>query len=196
MPRVSGDKNLAGSVARPSWLILAYRLPAEPARLRAAMWRRLKRAGAVYLAPSVAVLPDSPAGERLFRRLRSEVRDMAGSSQVLCAEAVAGEADVIRQFNTARDNDYAQVIAACNELVTSIESRMVAGRCALADLNQCGKDLEKLARRNAKIRAVDSFAASQAEPAAAALAECQEALDDLGECVYRAQPPGREDGRH
>jgi DNA-binding transcriptional regulator PaaX len=71
----------------PPWLVLAYRVPGETARLRAALSRRLKRAGAVYLAPSVAVLPDSPAGERLLRRLRSQVRDMGGSAQVLRAEA-------------------------------------------------------------------------------------------------------------
>jgi hypothetical protein len=186
MHGASDGKNSAAAVPAPSWLVLVYRAPAEPARLRAALWRRLRRAGAVYLANSVAVLPDSPTGERLFRRLRSEVRDMGGSAQVLRAEAVAGQADVIRQFNAARDNEYAQVIAGCNELVIGIESRMIAGRCTLAELNQCGKELEKLARRNKKIRAVDGFSAAQAQPAEAALIKCQEALDDFSQLVYRA----------
>jgi hypothetical protein len=174
-----------------SWLVLAYRVPGEPTRMRAAVWRRLKRAGAVYLATSVAVLPDSPAAERLLRRLRNDVRTMGGSAQVLRAEAAAGEIDVIRQVNAARDNEYAQVIAACNELVIDIDSRVAAGRCALAELNECGKELEKLSRWNDKIRSVDAFGASQAEPAATALAKCQDALDDLAECVYRAAEPPR-----
>jgi len=31
------------------WLLLVYRVPSEPTRLRAAVWRRLKSLGAVYL---------------------------------------------------------------------------------------------------------------------------------------------------
>jgi len=174
----------------PSWLLLAYRVPAEPARLRAALSRRLKRAGAVYLAPSVAVLPDAPAGERLLRRLRSQVRDMGGTAQVLRAEALAGQADVISQFDAARDSEYADVIAACGDLLIDIKSRMIDGRCTLAELNQCDRAFERLSRRNAKVRAVDGFGASQAEQAEAALARCREALDDFGASVYRSAEPG------
>jgi DNA-binding transcriptional regulator PaaX len=42
------------------WLMLIYRVPSEPSRLRTAVWRRLKALGAVYVANSVAVLPESP----------------------------------------------------------------------------------------------------------------------------------------
>jgi hypothetical protein len=41
---------------RVSWLVLVYRVPSEPTRLRAAVWRRLKALGAVYLANSVAIM--------------------------------------------------------------------------------------------------------------------------------------------
>ena len=56
---------------RASWLVLAYRVPGETARLRASVWRRLKSAGAVYLANSVAALPAAPSAERLLRSRRS-----------------------------------------------------------------------------------------------------------------------------
>jgi len=86
---------------RISWLVLLYRIPSEPSRLRAAVWRRLKAAGAVYLAGSVAALPASPAAERSLRRLRHDVCDMGGSAQLLRAEALAGQPDVISAFNAA-----------------------------------------------------------------------------------------------
>jgi hypothetical protein len=35
---------------RRGWLVLVYKLPAEPTRLRASVWRRLKAAGSVVLA--------------------------------------------------------------------------------------------------------------------------------------------------
>jgi hypothetical protein len=60
------------------------------AALRAAVRRRLKTAGAVYLANSVAALPASPAAERLLRRVRAQITRVGGSAQLLLAQAVAG----------------------------------------------------------------------------------------------------------
>ena len=73
-----------------AWHILTYRVPGQPTRLRAAVGRRLKTAGAVYLANSVAALPASPATERLLRRLRAEITRMGGSAQLLLAQASGG----------------------------------------------------------------------------------------------------------
>ena len=72
-----------------AWLMLVYRVPGEPTRLRATVWRRLKAAGAVYLANSVAVLPESAASERALRKLRAEIEGMGGTGQLLRAEALA-----------------------------------------------------------------------------------------------------------
>ena len=44
-----------------SWLLLIYKVPTEPARQRAAVWRRVKALGAVYLQDGVAALPASPS---------------------------------------------------------------------------------------------------------------------------------------
>lgn len=78
------------------WLVVIYRAPAAPARVRAAMWRRLRAAGAVYLAHSVAVLPMSPPAERLLRRLRNEISQTGGSASLLHADAMAGRACRVR----------------------------------------------------------------------------------------------------
>ena len=41
------------------WLLLVYRMPSEPTRLRATVWRRIKSLGAIYLQNSAAALPAS-----------------------------------------------------------------------------------------------------------------------------------------
>lgn len=46
------------------WLVLVYKIPAEPTRLRAGVWRKIKNLGAVYLQNAVAALPYSPGAER------------------------------------------------------------------------------------------------------------------------------------
>lgn len=54
------------------WLLPVYRVPSEPTRLRAAVWRRLNSLGAVYLQNSAAVLPAGKTAEHALRRLRRE----------------------------------------------------------------------------------------------------------------------------
>src|ERR1700676_946509 len=62
------------------WLLLVYRVPSEPSRLRAAVWRRLKSLGAIYLQNSAAALPASVGAERALRKLRSQILDMGGTA--------------------------------------------------------------------------------------------------------------------
>lgn len=162
-----------------AWLILAYRLPAEPGRLKSAVWRRLNAAGAVYLANPVATLPAAPSAERLFRRLRSDISRAGGSAQLLQAGPLAGGADLIRRYNAARDDEYTQIIAGCDELRGMIGSCPAASRPRPADLVAGDRALARLARRHGKAQARDAFGARQAGPAAAALAKCGEALDSV-----------------
>ena len=171
---------------RLSWLVLSYRVPPEPSRLRGVVWRRLKAAGAVYLAPSVAALPASPRAERFFRRLRAEVGSMGGSAQLVRAQAIAGEADVVRLFNAARDAEFERIIVACHEFCADIRSLTATGHFTTNDLELRGKRLAKLARRNDNLRAQDAFCASRAESAAAALARCRDVLDGFAEQVSHA----------
>ncbi|MGH2561215.1 MAG: Chromate resistance protein ChrB, partial [Thermomicrobiales bacterium] len=43
-----------------TWALLIYVLPSHPSRLRAAVWRDVKRAGAVYLRDGACALPERP----------------------------------------------------------------------------------------------------------------------------------------
>jgi hypothetical protein len=57
------------------WLLLVYRVPSEPTRLRASVWRRLRNLGAIYVQNSVAAAPRTPQSERLLRTQRNEIVD-------------------------------------------------------------------------------------------------------------------------
>ena len=90
-----------------TWLTLVYRVPSEPTRHRAAVWRRLRTMGAVYVQNSVAVLPRSPERERALRTLRNEiVEKMEGKAYLLTSTALAGETDLVATVNAARDDEY------------------------------------------------------------------------------------------
>src|SRR5260370_245653 len=89
----SNETQGAGQLPPGRWLLLVYRVPSEPSRLRASVWRRIKSLGAIYLQSSAAALPASTTAERSLRTLRSEILDMSGSAGLLSCEVLAGEAD-------------------------------------------------------------------------------------------------------
>src|SRR5258705_12928729 len=72
------------------WLLLVYRVPSEPTRLRAAVWRRLKSLGAIYLQNSAAALPASIDAERALRKLRREIPDMSGTAVLVACSVLEG----------------------------------------------------------------------------------------------------------
>ena len=71
------------------------RLPAEPARYRMAVWRDLRRGGAVLLGPTVWAVPNLPAVEALVARVNALVEQANGTVLALVADGRAG-ADTAR----------------------------------------------------------------------------------------------------
>lgn len=62
------------------WQLLIYRLPANPSRARVAVWRDLRRLGALPLQQSVAAVPElGDLGERLDA-IESRIGAEGGSS--------------------------------------------------------------------------------------------------------------------
>jgi hypothetical protein len=167
-----------------SWLVLVYRVPSEPTRLRATVWRRLKALGAVYLANSVAALPASAESERALRSLRNEISEMGGSAQLLSARALAGDADVVATFNAARDEEYTEIVSRCDDFLAEIERETAAQKFTYAELEENDEDLVKLRGWFEKVRARDVLGAALADDAARAVERCQRALESFAERVY------------
>jgi hypothetical protein len=101
--------------SKVGWLLLIYRVPTEPSRVRATVWRRLKGCGAIYLHNSVAALPDSPPHERMLRTLRAEISSLAGTAQLFRADALVGGNDVNAAYNAARDDEYEEIVDKCRD---------------------------------------------------------------------------------
>jgi hypothetical protein len=58
---------VTGTVER--WVVLLFRMRSEPARHRIALWRELRKAGAVSLGQSAWALPDLPAVRPVLARV-------------------------------------------------------------------------------------------------------------------------------
>lgn len=173
------------------WLLLIYRVPAEPTRLRATVWRRLKSLGAVYLQNSAAALPARDGAERPLRRLRREILEMDGSAVLLSCSAVAGGPDVIALFQAARDSEYEEILDKCVDFHAGLEKEYAANHFTYGELEENEVELVKLRNWYDKVRVRDVYGAPKRSETAQALDACGEALELYAGSVYEEEDEGR-----
>jgi hypothetical protein len=172
------------------WLLLIYRVPPDPSRLRAAVWRRLKSLGAIYLQNSAAALPTGLGAERALRKLRSEILDMGGTAVLLSCSVLAGAHDVQAAFQAARDDEYEEIVDRCEDFLAQVKKEHVAGHYTYAELEENEVDLEKLRKWFARVRQRDVFGAGGRQAAEKALALCAESLEEYAARVYAEEADG------
>lgn len=172
------------------WFVLVYKLPTEPTRYRASVWRKLRAAGAVYLQNGVATLPADPGTERIMRGIVQEVNESGGVSYLLRGGAVGDEAGLVKAFGEARDAEYSEVLDRCREFHAELEKEREAVKFTFAELEENEEDLAKLEAWFGKIHARDRFGAPLATEAERALSACREDLEDFATSVYVAADHG------
>jgi hypothetical protein len=70
-----------------NWLLLSYKLTAEPSARRVHIWRKLKRIGAISILDAVWALPDSPRTHEQFQWLAAEIQEMGGEAMFWRAQS-------------------------------------------------------------------------------------------------------------
>ena len=173
------------------WLLLVYRVPPEPSRLRAAVWRRLKSLGAIYLQNSAAALPASPAAERALRKLRNEIVAMPGSAALLSCQVLAGHPEVHDAFQAARNDEYEEIVDRCQDFLAQVKKEHAASHFTYAELEENEVDLVKLRNWLAKVRERDVFGAAGRHAAEKATEECEQSLEAYAAQVYASENEGR-----
>jgi DNA-binding transcriptional regulator PaaX len=181
------DDQTAGHEAGPGWLLLIYRIPSEPTRLRAAVWRRLKGLGAIYLQNSAAALPASTANERALRKLHHDILQMSGTASLLSCSVLVGEQDVLAAFQTARDDEYEEIVDKCQDFFGQVAKEYTAEHFTFAELEENEEDLVKLRNWLAKVTDRDVFGAPGRVAALTAVAECERVLEEYAARVYAEQ---------
>jgi hypothetical protein len=137
-------------VRASSWLLLLFSLPTNRNTERVAVWRRLKKMGAVQIKTSTYLLPDEPAQYEQFQWLAQQIRDYGGDSTLVRAQEIEGlpKEKVIAMFDDARGKDY-------GELRKSLQAFI--GRRKKTDAETGAAELERLTRQFREIREVDFF---------------------------------------
>jgi hypothetical protein len=133
-----------------AWVLLVYTLPREPSAPRVALWRKLKKLGAVLIHDAVWTLPATPATREQVRWLAQEIREAGGEAQVWLAHGELSEQDaqLVSLFIDRAEHGYQEIMRALDD---PVRSRV------------------ELARIYRQVRAIDYFHASSGDAVRARL---------------------------
>jgi hypothetical protein len=148
-------------VGMMTWTLLIYTVPSEPSRLRATVWRELKKAGAVYLRDGVCALPARPETTEALRAIAARVEEFGGRA-FLVEEARFDPArahEIVDRANAARAEEYAEVAREAEAFLAHVEREREHREFAYAEVEELEADLGKIKRWIAQIRARDHFGA-------------------------------------
>lgn len=178
MPRSS---NAAG------WTLLITQLPPAPSRHRVAVWRELRKLGAVPLGHGTWALPDVPALASSLSRVRALVDRAKGSRLVELTGAGRtkhDEAHLRRLFVEARDAEWTEFLADCGKFDAELRRETETQKFTLAELDEEEQSLDRLRVWFRDIRRRSVIAGTLEQRAAARLHEVSGAFDRYAERVY------------
>ena len=177
--------NIAESEAR-HWIVVLARLPAEPARHRMAVWRELRRSGAIPLGQAVWAIPDLPAALPLLERLTGLVEGANGTLLLLAAKGFgAGDVSRLEQlYAAAREEEWAEFAADCGKYLAELDKENRLGKYTLAELEEEEQSLDRLRRWYRELRSRDVLGITATTDSATSLKQCEERFEAYAEHVY------------
>jgi len=155
-------------VTRSNWVQLAYRLPREPSTPRIAVWRRLRRLGAVQIVDGLVALPRDSRTQEQFEWLAEEIVEAGGEATVWIAApgSAAHERALAERMASSVAAEYRAVIDAAE----GARGKEAAAR---------RRTLARLRRTLHVIRGRDFFPPPERERAIAAVEELASEIEQV-----------------
>lgn len=155
------------------WLLLIHQLPSKPAYFRVKVWRRLQGIGAVAVKSTVYALPANAETQEDFEWLLKEIVEGGGEAMVCEARLIDGFSDDQARalFDTARDEDYGEIIEEAKVLSARLEAAAPA-----EDRAELRTQAARLRKRLADVATIDFFGATGRLSAESLLAELEQRL--------------------
>lgn len=173
------------------WLLLCYTVPSDTSRHRVAVWRELRRVGAVSPQQAVWALPDQAGCRQALDQVKALVEAAGGEALLLRAEAL-DEVSAKRLeglYVLARAEEHAEFLAECEKFEAEIESEIRKKKFTSAELDEEEQNFDRLVRWHRELTRKAFFAIPSAPDAERRLKDCEEALADFAQRVYEAQQP-------
>jgi len=172
------------------WQLFIYRLPGKPSRGRVAVWRELRRLGALPLQQGVVAVPElGDLAARIDAVAERVEREDGSAYRFRLSELDADERQRLRDEWTAlRSQEYAEIVEECEtKFAREVEFEIFRDNLTAGEAEEIEADLEKLRAWLARVVARDWFGAANRSRAEAAIARCEAMLEDFLERVYEAE---------
>ncbi|HET6745852.1 MAG TPA: Chromate resistance protein ChrB [Candidatus Limnocylindria bacterium] len=93
------------------WVFLVYRLPREPSAPRIALWRALRRLGALLVSDGLFALPHTPRNREHLQWLAATIREEQGTAAVWIAQpdSAATHREYVEMISAAVAAEYETV---------------------------------------------------------------------------------------
>lgn len=168
------------------WLMIIYHVPTTPSTSRVTVWKKVKELGAYLLQQSVYILPNIPRVKDAVYNLKEQIQHLGGVSKVIEVASLGEEQEkeVIAGFNKNREEEYTEVIKACNELLHEIEDESKTEDFHFADMEENEKHLQRVRELFDSVTGRDYFNCSIKEKAVELINECQQKFDDFSHEVF------------
>jgi hypothetical protein len=156
------------------WVVFSYSLPSKAqSSPRVALWRRLRRLGAISPTGGVYVLPAREECLEAFQWLAEEVQHAKGEALVMRVEQFDGLSDaaLMERFRQARAEDYATLDAQAAEIEGHLSVELTAEK-----RSHLREVLERVRRQHAEVARIDFFEAPEGGLLASRLARIAQAL--------------------
>lgn len=166
---------------------MLVQLPSEPSRHRVAVWRELRKAGAVPVSPGTWALPAGPVFQPVLDRAGDLTRKGGGIFAVIDASPRdEASANLIREaFAAARFDEWTEFIADCGKFDAEIGREIAKAKFTFGELEEEEQSLDRLRRWFRDLKKRDVLALPEAHAAENRLRQCESRLDGYAEQVYQ-----------
>ncbi|KQX07658.1 MULTISPECIES: Chromate resistance protein ChrB [unclassified Leifsonia] len=174
-----------------AWLLVIPRVPSEPSRHRVAVWRELRRLGAVPAASGAWAIPDLPAFTEPLPDLRSLAERGGGSLTVLRVESHGDDdvASLADAFIATRTDEWHEFIADCGKFEGEIDREIAKEKFTFGELEEEEQSLERLRRWHRDLLRRNPIDLEIGRDATRRLDDVTERLSGYSELVFAANLP-------
>lgn len=170
------------------WRIVTYRVPPDPSRHRVAIWRELRKVGAVLLQQATWALPSGDEFEAALERARALVERAEGTLIVAQVDPTGHTvADLEALFTSDREAEWGEFLSECDKYQAELAHEVKIQKFTLAELDEEEQALDRLRRWHRELRTRDLFGAPSAPQAEQRLKQVTEQLDNYTEQVFAAR---------
>lgn len=171
------------------WVVAVIRVPSEPSRHRVAVWRELRRGGAIPLGAGTWALPATALTAETMDKLRDLIARAPGA-ELLVLDAhgrdEVSEGRLREQYTAAREEEWAEFLSDCAKFHAAVDGVLARAKFTLAELEEKEQSLDRLRRWHRELTLRDLFGAPSSGEATIALKESTERLEDYTQRVYAA----------